>query len=755
MGQTLLISEKNKAAQTIARALGPVQKRSVRGVPVYAVPSRDLLVVPLRGHMKGYRNVGPYEKWSQTDPRAIITDPAAIDKRLNPGMQKYQRALRDLGQQCDQCIVGTDADLEGCNIGIIDALPEVTRVNPRVKVSHLWLHTLQPADIQRAYQNLIPPKYEWAEAAEARAILDAVVGFSATREVTMSLRPLLTNAGTKVLSIGRVQTSLLYLLFLRERGIRDFTPKPYWTVSAVVEVSSAGGATGRGEATGPGETTGRGEARGTGKATGTFKIKHEANPFWDEGQSKQVHARASQARRARVTSHQAKPKFKKPPAPLNTTRALLLLTKQLKVSSAVALKTMEDLYLNQLISYPRTDSDVYEAGFPHPQYLGELATHSKYGAFTQALLAKGRVTPTRGKVNAGDHSPITPVAVVEEDSPKLKSDLQRRAYDLLARHYLALFAEPAEELHGTTRFDLHGEPFRGACTALVQEGFLEILPEFRGKYVPVVSFQPGGEVPVQEVTRTAKETRPPPRFTDTSLIQLMERNRLGTKSSRPSMVEVLLKRGYVHKRGRAFHVTALGYALMESLEPIWKDFLLPNYTAGVEKDLQAIQAGKKTRQQVLATRKQEFLALFDEFRARKPQIKAHMQQASQQIRQQAQKHGKSYPVPVACPKCQQPHTVQLVRTRNRKRLIKCTNPACDFVLFLPKKGGPYVLKSKRCALCGFPPVRITRRSKGRRWSYYICPLCWNKGLKEHIPDLGFCSKCPEPDKGTCDVLKKN
>ncbi|MHA1731700.1 MAG: DNA topoisomerase [Promethearchaeota archaeon] len=722
---TILISEKNKAARTIAEALGPVLARRENGVPVYEVPSRDLVVVALRGHLKGYRNVGPYEKWNQRDPRDIIVDPNAIAKRVLPGQAKIRDLLNNLGRQCSACIVGTDADLEGCNIGIVDALPEVRRGNPRIKVSQLWLHTLQKGDIVRAFGHLVPPKYSWADAAETRAILDAVIGFSATREVTLTLQQLARALGTKVLSIGRVQTSLLYLLFLRERGIRNFQPKPYWTITSELDPGGAG-----------------------------VGLSHVDNPFHDRKACEETHARVKDEVKGLLEDFSSARKKRHPPKPLNTTKALLLLTRHLRVTSSRALKLMEDLYLDQLVSYPRTDSDRYAPGFDHVQYLKKLANHGKYGSVASGLLRENRTRPTEGRLDAGDHSPITPVASIPLSSPKLKSPLHRGAYDLLVRHYLALFSPPATEVHGKLVVDVAGEKFQGSLSALVDPGFLAVLPELSPKYSRWVPLQAGREYLLGPVDMSEKETQPPPRFTDTTVIQLMERNGLGTKSTRPAIVEILLKRGYLGKRARAFFVTDLGYNLMENLEPIWRDFLLPNFTARVEKRLEAIKEGSEEIDQVLAEMKREFLELFDLFRANKAKFVANMQSTRVPVagvgKNGRSRGSSSTKVPVKCPSCGA-DTLELVHTRNRKRFIKCTANGCGFVLFFPKRGSVSLLKSKRCELCGFTPVRISTRIQGRPSSYYICPRCWNRGLREKIPDLGFCSKCPKYVAGTCDI----
>jgi len=135
-------------------------------------------------------------------------------------------------------VIATDADVEGCNIGLFDALPYVIKANRNIKVNQLWLSSLEKKEIVSKYRNLIPPKWSWGETGEARAIIDAVIGFSSTREVTNTFRPILNEINNKFVSIGRVQTSLLYLIYLRDLEIEQFIPEPYWTIIANLEHKS-------------------------------------------------------------------------------------------------------------------------------------------------------------------------------------------------------------------------------------------------------------------------------------------------------------------------------------------------------------------------------------------------------------------------------------------------------------------------------------------------------------------------------------
>ncbi|GAH09417.1 unnamed protein product, partial [marine sediment metagenome] len=263
--------------------------------------------------------------------------------------------------------------------------------------------------------------------------------------------------------------------------------------------------------------------------------------------------------------------------PLNTSRALVLLTKTLRISPNLALKTMSDLYLNTIISYPRTDSDVYKSNFNHLEYLKKFTSHPSYGNYASELLRENRTHPTKGKKDAGDHPPITPLESLDLTSSKFENDIQRKVYNLLARHYLALFGKEATEAKITLKVTIKEEPFNAQSVSLISEGFLEIVPFLKRTYDSEIEII-GTEIPIDSIVYEKKETQPPRRYTDTTLLKLMERNHLGTKATRPLIIQVLQDRKLIYRSNRQYFISDLGEFLMENLKGIWLPFLEPKFT---------------------------------------------------------------------------------------------------------------------------------------------------------------------------------
>ncbi len=704
---TLIITEKNKAAEAIANALGKVQTLKIsKFLKIYLITHKDIYVVPLRGHLLEYRNSDAYKSWTDPPPREIIINPNSIKKKQISGLGSHIKALKEYGKQCDHCIIGTDADIEGCNIGLIDALPFVTRVNPNIRVSQMWLSSLQKTEIINKFNNLITPKFSWGETGEARAIIDAFIGFSATREITNTLRPLLNKFRVRFTSIGRVQTSLLYLVYLREKEISDFIPEPYFLIDADLF-----------------------------HANGVFRAHHQLNPFKknQEANAKIIFQKIRNEKMGKIIDNSKKSIKRTPPTPLNTSKALVLLTKYLRISANMAMRTMNALYLNKIISYPRTESDVYKSDFDHEEILQKFILHPQFKNFTSDLINNKRISPTKGKKDKGDHPPITPLESLELNSSKFENNIQKRVYNLLARHYLALFGEDAIESKQLLKILIKEEPFNAQIVSLISPGFLEIAPFLKPKYDEEIQIM-GDKIPVKEVLFFQKETKPPPRYTDTTLLKLMEKNHLGTKSTRPIIIRLLQTRELTERIQYHYHITNLGKFIIENLIEIWLPFLKPDFTKKVEEKLEEIKNKKRNLKDVVNEVRKEFLDLFDKFLINKHKLVSNIDN-----------YKIDYSIPLTssnCPFCNK-IPMKFINIQN-KRFLVCSDDNCKQYLSLPKNGKLELLNSI-CSICNFNIFKVSLKKNNKTFTYYMCPKCWNEDRSK------FCSKCEEfkISKGQC------
>jgi len=709
---TLIITEKNKAAEAIANALGTVKIiKKAKALNIYLVESKNIYVVPLRGHILEYRNTDVFKSWTKTSPRDIITNPNAIEKVPSSYAYPHINSLKEYSKISNHCVIGTDADIEGCNIGLFDALPFVKHINPSIKISQLWLSSLQKNEILNKFTNLISPKYSWGESGEARAIIDAFIGFSATREITNTLRPLLNKFRVRFTSIGRVQTSLLYLIYLREQVILNFIPEPYFLIDADLF-----------------------------HVNGVFRAHHQHNPFMKDNEVivREIFQKIKDEKIGKIVNNSKNALRRAPPTPLNTSKALVLLTKNLKISANIAMRTMNALYLNMLISYPRTDSDVYKSDFNHFEILKKFTLHSQFKNYSMNLLKNNRTKPTKGKKDMGDHPPITPLESIELNSSRFENDLQKKVYNILARYYLALFGEEALESKQVLKILIKEEPFQAQFVALISPGFLEIAPFLKPKYDSIIQII-GNDIPLKEVLFIQKETKPPPRYNDTSLLKIMEKNHLGTKSTRPVIIKLLQTRSLTKRLKLHYFITDLGKFIIENLIEIWLPFLKPDFTRKVEEKLEEIKDKKKKMNDVVDEIRNEFLQLFDKFLVNKHKLTSKIDT-----------YKMDYTIPLTtsnCPFCIA-SPMKFIDIKS-KRFLVCSNENCKHYLSLPKNGKLQLLNSV-CSICNFNIFKVELRKNNKLLTYYLCPKCWNESFKEKS-GKGFCSNCEEYRifKGRC------
>ncbi|MEJ2294275.1 MAG: DNA topoisomerase, partial [Candidatus Lokiarchaeota archaeon] len=155
--------------------------------------------------------------------------------------------------------------------------------------------------------------------------------------------------------------------------------------------------------------------------------------------------------------------------------------------------------------------------------------------------------------------------------------------------------------------------------SLIQEGYLEIAPFLKPQYSSEIQIS-GKSISIIEINLEEKKTKPPPKYQDPSLLKLMEKNSLGTKSTRPQIIKILQLRKLIYRKKYQYNITDLGIFLIENLIKVWLPFLKPDFTGMVEEKLNLIVLGEKTMDEVIEDVKQIFLKLFDKFLTEKKNL---------------------------------------------------------------------------------------------------------------------------------------
>ncbi len=740
----LVITEKNDAAQQIARLLCSVGKPKadkVYNTPVYRfdVDGEEWVTIGLRGHilapdfpteLKFDGNLGwyavsqegevlpadvpdglprpPYESkrkpflkdgidikgWKVPSLPYLVWAP--IEKL--PAEKEIIRALKNLAKKADSVVIGTDFDREGELIGS-DALAMVRDVAPDVPVSRARYSAFTKAEIDHAFANLVELDQNLADAGESRQYIDLIWGAALTRYLTMAKFGGFGN----VRSAGRVQTPTLALVVERERERLAFKPEDFWVIG--------------------------GEARPAGAGDDeAFKISHANGRFTDREAAETAFSHVEGATTGTVTEVVKKSRTQRPPAPFNTT-SLQAAAAAEGISPARTMRIAESLYMDGLISYPRVDNTVYPRSLDLRATVKAIAEVPQYAPACRELLAREKLTATRGKTETTDHPPIYPTAPAD---PAKLEPAQWKLYNLIARRFLATLSDAAV-IEGTKiSIDVAGEPFQASGDVLKVPGFRAVYPFGLKRDEQLPALEQGGAVDVREMQLEAKQTEPPARYSQGRLVQEMEKRGLGTKSTRASIIERLYQVKYFKGQPSGpIEPSQLGMAIIDALHTYAPRITTPDMTSELEEDMTHVAEGRDTQEQVVHHSRALLAGMLDALIEHKDDLGEAISDA---VTADARVG--------ACPKCGK-DLVMKTSAKTRGSFIGCMGwPDCDVTYPVPSgvRVSPLEGEAAVCPECGAPRIKC---QPFRQKAYEVCvnPKC----PTNYEPDLkvGECSVCAE------------
>lgn len=667
----LIVTEKNQTASRIADILsrGKATREGGPRSTVYAYneDGDEVKCLGLRGHILQIDFPDEYRRWQEVEPRSLLD--AEIIK--SPKEKALASILKSLAKDADSVVIATDYDREGELIGA-DAQGLIKQVNPGVQLYRARFSALTSAEIREAFANPDQLDENLARAGEARQEIDLIWGAALTRFISLAT----TRLGQKFLSVGRVQSPTLALIVDREREILAFVPEDFWVVKALLEHGGE-----------------------------TFAAQHAAERFTREEEARAAFDHIGET--GTVIEVRTKERSISPPPPFNTT-GFLTAASSIRIPPARAMDVAESLYMRGFISYPRVDNTVFPKTMSMREILESIRGSDVVGPLASELLARGDLTPTRGKKFATDHPPIHPT---DSASRGGLSDLEWKVYELVARRFLAVLSEAALARSTRVDLDLGGEPFVARGDVIESEGFLKYYPYSRKKDEELPRLEAGDVVKVVEKDFDARQTQPPARYSQGRLIEKMEELGLGTKSTRHSIIQGLTERGYVF--GSALKPSETGIAVVGALERHANLVTTPDMTSRLEKDMDSIVEGEQTLESVVDESRQILAGILDVMESEKDAISSEIRAGI-----------KGDLTLGACPACA--GEMRITKSmKTGKRFAGCGNyPECETTYPLPQNG-MIVATGETCEQCGSLRIRVL--SKGRRpWDLCLDPDCPSK-----------------------------
>ncbi|MHB0979640.1 MAG: DNA topoisomerase I [Thermoleophilia bacterium] len=669
----LIITEKNDVATKIAGilAVGGVQKDSFLKVPYYIftdAQGQRNTAIGLKGHVLQVEFPPEFADWRKVDPAALIDAPLVKGETA----KSVVRAVRKLAGTAETLVIATDYDREGELIGLeardiaADENESLLRHMRRARFS-----ALTAGEVNHAFENLEYLSEPLARAGEARQDIDLIWGATLTRFVSLATSRL----GNQFLSVGRVQSPTLALAVEREMERRAFVPVPYWVVTADLAAGDQ-----------------------------SFSATHKEERFLDEALARAAFDRL--AGPGRVTAVKSTTKKVTRPAPFSTTSFITAAT-GMGLGASSAMRAAEDLYMGGYISYPRTDNTVYPGSLDLREVLEELA-QGEFAADVRTLLARAKLSPSRGAKKTTDHPPIYPTGVPPRGS---LDDRGRKVYELVVRRFFATLADDAVSESNRIDLDIDGEPFFVRGSRITSPGWLAFYPYSRQKDAELPHLTEGQESDLVDKHLEGKETQPPSRYGQGTLIELMEKHNLGTKATRHNIIQNLYDRGYIH--GNPIEPTETGVKMAEALLQYAPLIASPDMTAQLELDMDAIAEEERTKDQVVTTSRDLLRKAYASLAENRAEVAAKIFEGITDDR-----------ILGDCPKCGT-HKVRIIKSKTtRKRFVGCEGyPECDQTYPLPQRGD-VIAMGETCPSCGTPRIKILGGK--RPWILCLDPDCPTK-----------------------------
>jgi DNA topoisomerase-1 len=657
-----------------------------------------------------------------------------------PGKEKVLAKLKKLAGPMDAIYLAPDPDREGEAIAAHLAFElgdenglgskkkkkkkEDTDGPPRIQ--RVTFNEITKRAVQAAFEHPRAIDQNLVDAQQARRVLDRLVGYQVS--------PLLWDKVRRGLSAGRVQTVALRLIVEREREIKAFEKKEYWTIDAHLAANKPPAF----------------DARFVGKGEEKIEVTN--------GEDAEKIRAALEAADWVVRTVDKKERRRNAAPPFTTSKLQQDSSRKLRFSVKRTMMIAQRLYegvelgeegLIGLITYMRTDSTrvAPEAIQEVREYVGK-----EYGA---AYLPETPNTYKEKKDSQGAHEAIRPTSAMRHpDQVKqyLKED-EFKVYKLIWQRFVASQIMPAVFDQTTVDIDAKGKNetfwFRVTGSVLKFDGFLRVYEESKeGKDEEdeelkhkLPALEAGQKLALKELKPEQHFTEPPPRYNEASLVKELEERGIGRPSTYSAILSTIQERQYVQKLGGKFTPTEIGLVVTDLLVENFRDIFDVAYTAGLEEKLDDVEEGKEKWTDTLAD-------FYKKFTKDLKYAEKHMENIKRMEK----------PTDEKCEKCGAPLVIKWGRhgsfyacsTYDKEDPNTCTftkeNP-----INLPDLDSADVQETTQeeyCENCG----RVMVLKRGRFGQFMACtgyPDCkttrrLDQGKK--VPDIPLDEKCPKCDR---------
>ncbi|MGP5175454.1 type I DNA topoisomerase [Psychrobacter immobilis] len=567
-GKSLVIVESPAKAKTINKYLGDdfIVRSSighVRDLPVGASKSAKKPTTTKKDD-----SLSKEEKTQQALVRRMGVDPehdwAAVYEVL-PNKTKVIKELKALAKDADKIYLATDMDREG--EAIAWHLKEVIG-GADSKYERVVFNEITKSAIQNAFKQPSKLDIDRVNAQQARRFLDRVVGFMVS--------PLLWQKVARGLSAGRVQSVAMRLVVEREHEIRAFIPEEYWQIHADTHVASS-----------------KKDAEQIAIRLEATKQGGKTLKLVNKEQTDKVLAVLNSSDFI-VKEREEKPTQSRPSAPFITSTLQQAASTRLGFSVKKTMILAQRLYEAGHITYMRTDStflsgDALAAvrGYIEDSYGAKYVPEKPnfYGNKQGAQEAHEAIRPSNVNMKS------TQLKGVERDAIRL--------YELIWRQFVACQMLPAKYLSVNLFVAANDVELKARGRTLVFDGYTKVMPPAKTDDTLLPDVKKGDKLILDKLDPSQHFTKPPPRYTEASLVKELEKKGIGRPSTYASIISTIQDRGYVKLENKRLFAEKMGDIVTDRLTASFPDLMDYTFTAALEDKLDHVAEGDTDWKDVL------------------------------------------------------------------------------------------------------------------------------------------------------------
>jgi len=593
--KVLCVAEKNDAAKNIAAIMsnssaiyrdGPARYNKLYCFDGMVLNQQSSVVfTSVSGHLKAIDFPPNMKSWANVPFNLCFTAPVVTF--VPEGMKTIEQQLIMESRQAQVLIIWTDCDREGENIGA-EVIDVCRRANPRLDIWRARFSEITRLAVTNALGRLVRINDNEVDAVNCRIELDLRIGAAFTRLQTLFIQrevpialPNEGNSGDRVVSYGSCQFPTMGFIVYRYLENSQFIPETFWKL--------------------------------TGKDTEkNVDFAWARNRLFDElvvqmyleicvGTGTVV---------ANVSEITKLPKIKYRPYALHTVELEKLGVRKLKMSAKRTLTAAEKLYTQGYISYPRTETNLFPPDLPLDDFIQAQTTHPLWGEFAGDILHRGGANPNNGRKSDAAHPPIHPLKIAKKE--ELRNPDEWAVYELVVRHFLACCSRNATGSETKVTIKVKGETFIATGLTIEDMGYMEVYPYDKWTAREIPQYQVGEVIVNFQIAIRDGSTTAPMLLTEADLITLMDKYGIGTDATHAEHIHKIQERNYVKMTtDRRFKPTFLGMALVDGYNHMGQELLSrPHLRAGLERELEDIVQGRKTRAAVLASQIQIYRNIF-------------------------------------------------------------------------------------------------------------------------------------------------